>query len=126
MEAGRCEEMVFESWHSHQCNRKSGHGKGGRYCKQHALRHPIGDTPTFVRWTVGKFDREPQRVECQSETDTTMVTIAGDRVKMNTYEFHTYKTFEEARQVMLSSARAKLDAAATAIDYLSSLKAPKE
>ena len=31
----RCVYMVW-GWHSHQCSRKRGYGKDGRYCKQHA------------------------------------------------------------------------------------------
>jgi len=45
----RCIEEVwtYEGWHSHQCNRKRGHGPDGLYCKQHAKKH--GRLPEFIQ-----------------------------------------------------------------------------
>lgn len=31
----QCVEMVWDHFASYQCQRKRGHGPGGRYCKQH-------------------------------------------------------------------------------------------
>lgn len=35
-----CIEEVWAGYHSHQCPRKRGHGKGGLFCKQHSKRYP--------------------------------------------------------------------------------------
>ena len=40
---GLCEADVREGYHSHKCNRKSGYGKDGNYCKQHAKKYPAED-----------------------------------------------------------------------------------
>ena len=34
----RCIQEVWTGWHSHQCDRKRGHGPDGLYCKQHAKK----------------------------------------------------------------------------------------
>ena len=41
----KCREEVYpcSGWSSHQCRRRPGHGRDGRYCKQHSKRHPRPD-----------------------------------------------------------------------------------
>ena len=38
----RCVKSVADcgGWHVYQCARKRGHGKDGKYCKQHGKKHP--------------------------------------------------------------------------------------
>ncbi len=72
MDDKRCKEQVWADWHEVPCDRKAGHGEGGDYCKQHALRHPAGK-PTVEVWEVTNHDLTPRPRLVHSATEKTVV-----------------------------------------------------
>ena len=53
----KCKEMVtpsgpYGSFNQYRCNRRSGHGKDGLYCKQHAKRYPADNQETVTMYAA--------------------------------------------------------------------------
>lgn len=93
----KCAEMVWQraSWSSSPCSRKAGYGEDGKYCKQHARKHPPSDQDTVTlyaaTWTYGmKFSL----VLCQvfNVTRNSLVVKSAEPLvgMWNPYPFTTY------------------------------------
>ena len=124
-----CVETVWGSrMGSSPCQRKRGYGKNGKYCKQHALKHPADDfkPETFNRWEIHKFYDTPQKRVCIAETEKTLTLVDGSKMNKNTYEGNVYNTWAEAHSVLLRRAHAQLESAHKKIHALEAMKNPEE
>lgn len=85
MNTGQCAESVWDrySWGNHQCSRGAGYGHDGRYCKQHAKKHPPDDQETMVMWAVRwSAGNKPYLARCLvfDVTDKTLVVKSADTI----------------------------------------------
>jgi hypothetical protein len=128
----RCIEEVSDydsRWaHYGQCSRKRGFGIDGLYCKQHALTHPeAGEEPeVFLRYEVGKYDKEPRTLRCIKETESQLVLEGGSKKKRSTWETHVYDTWEAAHSAMVGAAKRDIADAQKRLESLEKLTGPKE
>lgn len=111
---GYCAQTVWEKMSRYGCARKAGYGKGGAYCKQHALQHPADDEAvaymTVYELALGSQLVCPHKARVGSITDATYIDELGHRTKRHTQYQDTYLTLEDVNRAQLTRAESRVAA----------------
>lgn len=118
--ANQCKERVIRDYEIHQCPRKSGYGRNGEYCKQHAKSYPDKNQETITMYAARfVYDCDLAKCEVFNQTEKTLVvfkavSVVGSAkpwgfINIPNSEWCFFLTAKEALEYLWSKVRRKLD-----------------
>lgn len=115
MDTETCAAKVWENYWAHRCTRKSGYGKDGLYCKQHAKQYPADNQETVTMYAARQQYSGFDLVVCEvfDVTDASLVIKSARAIfgysaptRQTRFSSGDWQWFKTVREALLFIERA--------------------